>query len=390
MKNLKPKAFALLMVLAFVSALCLLFTCICLSYRFAKIKTDYKDGIISVNNILASRQDKTDHILQKDLDYTAFILGGSKAGGLHTQVFDSYTNEKFYNLYTPVGTFNDYGNFTDILFKRYNGSIKEIVLHLSSHETDRKTLGDNPGNKDFTPYQMEQNPFKKIHSIGQFVKEKYLNLGSFTMNLKNIPVGISTKTGERSLDEDEYIFSTYQADSKKFEKDVLSYWGPFDKELEYLFYRKPELPACRANIKMLSHIKDECARHGAKLTVVIGPTFIGELYKYASPEYIEYLKEIVKIQGEVWNFSGINEVNMNPYNFYNGGHYYIFVGDRMIETMYQETPNTQDLDAFGILLTEENIDSFISRQKEKWALLKEEYDTTGTISLRPEEEKGTF
>ena len=54
----------------------------------------------------------------------------------------------------------------------------------------------------------------------------------------------------------------------------------------------------------------------------------------------------------------------------------------MINTVYAKSiPNTTDMDAFGILLTAENIDLYIESQMQKWQELKKEYENFGTISL---------
>ena len=118
------------------------------------------------------------------------------------------------------------------------------------------------------------------------------------------------------------------------------------------------------------------------------PTFIGEIHKYTTPQFSQYLKDLVAIT-PIWNFSGLNDVDLNPYNFCDGGHCFTFVADKMIEIAYgnSSTPNTTDLDTFGILLTPDNIDAYIARQREKWLALKAEYNATGTITLKGKDDE---
>ncbi|MGN0728745.1 hypothetical protein [Treponema sp.] len=385
MKNIKPKTFVILMGTAFIAAFFLLLGCIIFAQKSWGIK--WQTGITTQCNQLIGRQQKTNYISQENIKHTGYIIGGSKAGALRAEKFNAFTNGSYYNFYVSSGNFRDFSLYIEYILKEKSGTVKDIVLHLSSHESEEFIR------VPFIPVQMQDNVFSKLHSTGQFTPENYLNVQTFFQLYKyknNTPesvIGISAVTGERSKADDAYTLYTYEKVDKKFYQDVFCYWEDYDSAIKDLFYSTPTLPACEKNIQALKQIKSACEENGVKLTVVIGPTFIAECYKYATPQYIEYIKEIVSVCGEVWNFSGINNVNLNPYNFYNGGHCWIFAGDKMIETMFSPNPNKSDLDAFGILLTSENTEAFINRQKEKWQILKEEYDRTGKITLQTKDDE---
>lgn len=385
MKKMNSKTFAFLLSASFFAALCLLGFCVGEAHKIWGLECDWKKGITNQNNALVGRQQKADYISQKNLSHNAFIIGGSKAGALRPEKLNFYTGLDFYNFYVSSGNFRDFNLFIDYILNHYDGEVKQILLHLSSHEAEMFSR------ISFAPIQMGKNPIAKLQSLFQYLKENFLNIDIFIglyslWNEKN-PIGISSQTGERSQDDDDFIHESYQNDKIKFDKEVLSYWTNYDSALKKLFYEQVELPACKKNIQTLKKIKSKCEKKDVALKVVIGPTFIAELYKYASQEYIEYLKEIVSVCGSVWNFSGINDVNMNPYNFYNGGHCWLFTGDKMIEIMNRKNPNLDDLDAFGILLTSRNIDDYLASQKQKWQALKSEYDKTKTVSLKSKDDK---
>lgn len=403
MKNqMKPKTFALLVASAFLSAFCLLAGCVFAANKMwgkKKLdsdKPDWKHGIVYEPNSLIVRQQKTDYISQKNISHTGFVIGGSKSGALRPELLNQFTGNNFYNFYMNNGNFRDYSLYTDYILKECP-DVESIVLHLSSHESEEFVR------VPFIPVQMQTNIFSKLHSLCQFFRENIVNNFLIDLNPQTIfqlfrkrneskkPTGlnISSPTGERNSENDAFTKSTYEADHEKFYKSVLCYWTDYDDALKNLFSLtdEPPLPACEKNISALEHIKSACEEHGVKLTVVIGPTFIAECYKYASPRYVQYLKDIVSVCGSVWNFSGINDVSMNPYNFHDGGHCWLFAGDKMLETMYAAEPNVSDMDAFGILLSPENVGAFIARQEEKWAALKAEYDRTGTVPLQTEEDE---
>ena len=117
--------------------------------------------------------------------------------------------------------------------------------------------------------------------------------------------------------------------------------------------------------------------------MVIGASSLSERYHYEQDQYDRYygyLRGIVDICGSVWDFSSFNDINLNPYNFYNYSHYTNEVADLQIDVMYgKEEPGQYN--GFGILLTEDNLDDYLSQRKEDYLRLKQEYEATGTIVL---------
>lgn len=345
--------------------------------------TDYRKGIFVTNlgNDLINK--KTYYIRQKGLPYNAFILGGSKAGGLSPAKLKELTGLEFYNYWANVGTFDDYLTRFDYVYSIYNDRISHLILHLSSHEVEReKTTYDYMppviaklnlnssdlflNNKKFFLDNLER--FTNIHQTLELFEKKE----NITFTNSDGSRNFSPLKNKKSENSNEYI-----------KTEVLNFWGKYDECLQKLFEPvEPELPACEYNIEILKKILAKCFEKNIKLTVIIGPTFISELYRYSSPKYIKYLEEIVSLT-DVWNFSGINEINLNPDNFADGGHYFDFIGDKIIETVFSKgKPNTSNFDEFGILLTKENFPDFIESQKEKWQILKTEYEAFGKFSLK--------
>ncbi len=382
MKQMKAKTFVILMICAFVAALCVLAGAIRMAQSVWGREHNWRNGYIDVLSHFTNREEKANYILQADLPHTAFILGGSKSAALEPDLLNSYTNEQFYNFFVGNGNFRDYELYTNFLLSKYKGTVKEIILHLSSHESETFIHKES----DFIPAAIAMSIPEKLQSEFRFLKKYYLNLQTFfdlyKSRLYEKDSGITNEYGARTRFGDDRTQKLLETAPVKYQNDVFAYWGKYENCIRSLFYGEVYLAGCDKNIEALRHIKAMCDSRGVKFTVVIGPTFIAEIYKYKTLRYAEYLKEIVDVCGEVWNFSGINAIDMNPHNFANGGHYFIFVGDKMIETMYSTEPNTSDMDSFGILLTSDNIGAYIESQREKWRALKAEYDKTGAITLQ--------
>lgn len=333
---------------------------------------DWKSGEINGSEIIF-RELKTRYISQKNVPYNCYIIGGSKAGHLNTVTFNKFTNQRFYNFFTSTGLFSNYERFSTFLIKEHKDTIKEIILHISTYETDRYN------DEVYIPVEMQKNLLLKCKSYFLYFKERYLNIAellSLFRYSKNRKTSVLT-TGESNLSDSKI---TFNADSEKYVKQNVLI--NFEHDIEKLFNEPPHLRFCKKNIESLKKIKDNCENNNVNITVVIGAHFISAYGFQYGDEFDNYLRELVSVNEKIWNFCGINDVNMNPYNFQNEWHYWDFVGDKMIEIMYSPVPNTTDMDSFGILLTSDNIEEYIHTQHEKWQKLKEEYERTGTIQLQ--------
>ena len=163
------------------------------------------------------------------------------------------------------------------------------------------------------------------------------------------------------------------------------FYKEYPVHLKTLFGDKnwKEHPAYQENLEALKQIRALCDEHGVKLTVVIGASSISERFRYEQDpyyRYYDYLRELVRIAGSVWDFSSFNDINMNPYNFYNFTHYSRAVADLQVDMMYGKQ-ETGQYGGFGILLTEENVDEYLRQRKDDYLRLKEEYEATGTVAV---------
>ena len=71
------------------------------------------------------------------------------------------------------------------------------------------------------------------------------------------------------------------------------------------FERDPSVPAIEQNIEAMRQIKEICDENGVTLKVVIGPTFLAEIYKFEGEAYYDYLRELVKIT-DIWDSADLS------------------------------------------------------------------------------------
>lgn len=319
-----------------------------------------------------TRAAKSKYIKKHADEYNAVVLGGSKAGVLSTELLSEYTGKNYYNFYIAYGCFADFLTYAEYLIE--TADLEEITLHLSSIEVQKYSRAD-------------VNEIYEVPAVvdGNAVDLLLENLNYLCRNIEStieyvLDDGAQQEKGMDSLADGErdysYPYGLMEADQGAYvEKYVLP---RYKKNLEKLFTdnEEPEMPAIEQNIKAMKAIKTLCEENDVNLKVVIGPTFLAEMYKFESESYYDYLRELVQIT-DLWDFSGFIPENLNPYNFVNEGHYKNEVADLIVDTMYGK----QQKEGFGVLLTQDNIEEYLLERNADFERLKSEYETTGTVAL---------
>jgi hypothetical protein len=114
------------------------------------------------------------------------------------------------------------------------------------------------------------------------------------------------------------------------------------------------------SLEAVREIKEICDANGIEFNLFINP--MHELTYRASVErydFYGFLERLVQIS-PYYNFSGINDVTIDNSNFLDTSHYNAYVGDMIIDVIFNNT-NYDSLYAqgFGWYVTEDNIGAFI-------------------------------
>ncbi|MCR5162224.1 MAG: hypothetical protein K6C06_10670, partial [Lachnospiraceae bacterium] len=246
------------------------------------------------------RSIKAKYILDQKDDIEAIIMGGSKVGALNTELLTKYTGLKYYNLYYNMGNFADYLRYTKFLID--NTDIQEITIHLSSYEvlaydrTERGSAYKVPatlsGNfwteaKEFLSYLMTDIRTTK-NALTKRAKKNPVYADDLTTGMKNWRANMNSA----KKDHDTFV--------RKSVTNTLA------KHLETLFLNntnnEDELDARTKCVEALREIRKLCDDNGITLKLMIGASFLGERYTYECDEYYDYLRQIVEVAGEVWDF----------------------------------------------------------------------------------------
>lgn len=308
-------------------------------------------------------------------DYDGVIIGGSKSGMLHPDELTKYTGKRYYHMYASSLTYMD--AYYDVKFLLENTDVSYVVLCPSSYDV----LTIDPGDKDdsckipaiLTGESEQLETVKQLFTNISTWYTKIRTLGKDTMCL---PDG-TWDTGEQY---EEYINNP---DAYVLENVV----EDMGENLEKLFTDEyiPNLKAHEYNVDTLKEIKKLCDERGVELTVIITPTYIESRYMFECEEYYDYMKELVMVT-DIWDFSGYNAVNLNPYNLIDDSHYFRETGDAILSVVF----GGNEIDDFGVLLTKDNIDDYIKERRKGYEKLKLEWEKTKNVQLEGRYDNSNF
>lgn len=340
----------------------IIFLILILMFMFFNYKRDIygyfgADEQISLPFGIFVRKTKMRHVSQNKDKYYGYILGGSKAGAIDATLVSKYEGKEFYNLSVSIGSFADYEAFTSYIAE--NTSAKKIILHLGNIELFHHTTTDMPAT--ITGKKMDY--IKEITSFLftsplQTMDRQFTKLDG-SINYSNVEELVKTM-GEQAY-KDKYVMpgnATYL--------DYRTFYETANKTL----------PAFDKNLQSLQNIVQICNNNNIELKVIIGPTFVYELHQYEGDRFWSYLRGIASMT-EFWDFSGFNDIGLNPCNFINTDHYNTKVADKMINIVYGKEENKD----FGTYVQINNFDEYINNRMKKFEEMKQAYDETGKINL---------
>ena len=315
------------------------------------------------------REQKAEHIKYHGNEYDAFLVGGSKAGAIHSDKLSEIDGYKYYNCWLLSGNFEDYYTYCKYIINTAHP--KKILLHISTSEIaqfDREAKGDI--------YEVPAviSGKSKVAEVTKFLfKNLSVSWDTITSKEESYPV---QKTGERNLSKYYAFYQTHKDKNAYYDYLMKAQVDPYLPRL--INGTKDKADLVNSNITYLKKIKQLCDKNQVELNVFLGSLFIGEMVGYEGNSFYNWLTQMVEITGGLWCFNNYNDLVYNPFNYYNARHYYYEMGDLMIERMSGKSTAYDD---FGIYLTPDNIASEIATRRAKTEEICQYYKKTGTIPL---------
>lgn len=334
-----------------------------------------------LNELYYLREIKAQHIKNFSDEYDAYLIGGSKAGGIRTEKLKELDGYNYYNAWELSGNFQDYYYYTKYIVEHCKP--KKILLHISTSELkryNRESVGD------IYEIPAEITGASKVNETFEFL-------------FKNLTASVDEIKKHNSNDPADIIYPTYKTGERNLKKYYDYYQQNQDTYYDFLFKKKVDdyLPrltkgpidktyVVEHSIADLKEIKRLCDEHDVELQVVVGTVFLGEQIFYEGESYYSFLEQLVQITGGVWSFNNYNDIMKNPFNYYDTYHYLYQTADLMIDTM----TGKQNPEGFGVYLTMDNIEQHIKKRKDQFEEIKKYYNDNGQLPFLSYEDDSNY
>lgn len=328
----------------------------------------------------------TKHVL--DADYDCYIVGGSNSAVIDPFLIQKYTGYNTYSFTYPRSDI--YSSYQYINYLIDNTSPKCIILHLSGFEFFSRVNEEeeyyavpavvNGSRVDQLLENLRFLTKKPFSKVGENAMRKIDDGRMDWMGLSGESNKSIVKYYDISFGSMTHSFDDYISDR------ILNF---YDKALQNLHNDKkassPNLTIMQENLNYLKEIKNKCDSNNVELIIIKGAMF--NITRYRENEYCcDFLLHLADITN-YYAFDMMSSINTNPYNFYDPEHYSNAIADEEIKYIFEGNVQEQD---FGYYVTKDNVMDYVSRKKEDYQKLVEEYENTGTLSYGSFEDEGNI
>lgn len=276
--------------------------------------------------------------------YDSYIIGGSKSSSLSPTLLNQYfEGASFYNMLMYGGDFYDYEKTIHYLVENYE--VKNIVLHMSMQEIDHYDQSPRNINTEMSEKVISGNDLK------YYTKYLMLNLEHAFKKIEGLvrrgfdPLAYSTFIPETG------VYNKGVRDSEELGtlEEFLVKYPDFNEPLWALHGT-----AIDDNVAALERIKTYLEERGIQFTFVAAPTYYKEMDRYATEDIQKLWRGLASVT-DFWDFTGYNSLSYDARNFYDKMHYRNFLGDLMIQKMFDK--DEIPVSDFGHLTTSENVET---------------------------------
>ncbi len=307
---------------------------------------------------------KIEHLL-KDKSYNAFILGSSRVNFYDIELANKLLGYKFYNMTAPSETQPGVRKKLDWLVT--NRQIKKVIIGL---DYDHQTI------ETFSDLLRLDHPLVS----GQSKREFYFKYTLFQPN------SLITVIQDNLKSENEYLFDIntgqyafpVRDNLRKENADVYAtnFLKPRLQEIEKKGKNPIENARKMNSLKELQKTVDIINKNNIDATFVINPYNHHLFVTFDIDEYNEWVRKVLEITGQLWDFAGINSVTINDKMYYEYSHFTKEVGDVALMRMFNNKNKNLGLNIpsdFGVLVTQEKLNDHLEKTKRAYEKYKEDY-----------------
>ena len=301
---------------------------------------------------------KIEYLLQNKKP-DSFILGSSRVNFYDVKLASLLSQHNYYNM----TAFNDY----PLSIRRklewlvVNRNVNQIILGMDYDHQAINETEDSDLLRQEHPLISGEPKLKFYYKYTAFQPETLIlciqsNLEKEVKNLFDITIGQS-----KLLRKDELRL-------KSLESYVASNFKPATK-VEGKTKLLKEEPKKLKSIQELQKILEVANSKNIKTTIVVNPLNHHRFITFDIDSYGTWMRRMVEVAGQVWDFSGINSITKNDNYYYEDTHFTKQTGDLVLRKVFNNKNGADIPEDFGVLVTKENLNAHIKRMKH----LQEDY-----------------
>lgn len=314
--------------------------------------------------------------LLKHKQADAFILGSSRVNFYDVKLASLLSQHNYYNM----TAFNDYP-LTIRKKLEWLVSTRKVNQIIIGMDYDHQAINET---KDTDLLRLEhplisQEPrLKFYYKYTAFQPETLIlcmqsNLEKEVKNIFDITTGQSKLLRKDQLkleDPTGYIASNFKPANKVESKTKLI----------------KEEPKKIKSIQELRKIIDFTKSKNIQTIIVVNPLNHHRFITFDIDSYATWIRRMVEVSGQIWDFSGINSITKNDQYYYEDTHFTKQAGDLVLDKILNNQKAVKDIPKdFGILVTKENLNTHIEHLKESYKDYKKYYQTHYRTQLVPED-----
>ncbi|WP_155828112.1 hypothetical protein [Butyrivibrio sp. VCB2006] len=288
---------------------------------------------------------KTRYVLDNPDRFNAFILGSSRVGNLPMEGLPGQyegSSLSWYNMTYPMGCPKD--NLETIkTFLDSGVDVKCVIIGIDEISMYR-SYQDNSAEQIYTQYQeYERSPISFYYS---YLKVK--------PDFKLLKEALSQSEQDKL---DTELFYEYGVERESTDLSVPNEDANMVSSLGCGYYGPEE------SVQAVREIAGICKDNGIELKIFTSPILETTYREAVEKGYLDYLRDVAECI-DFYNFSGLNEYTTDMRYYFDASHYRPYVG-LLIEKCIFDDSVDRDVTAFGGYISQDNIESLISRLEEE-------------------------
>jgi hypothetical protein len=307
---------------------------------------------------------KTRFIARNPERFDCLVMGSSRVNSIDVRKIQGY---RAYNVHYSGGLPRDHLENIRYLLKK-GAKIKLILLGL-----DEFSYKDNPDDRLYQPLRHPYPPVLDQHPLPFYLRYyfSFLDWEIMQVVLNGYKKRLFEKTVENAVYYD--IFDSGQMFFYQTEREIEADPEKHRNDPKFLRHYNNPRDNLKGALEDLREIVRLAQAHKVRLVLFINPLH-KNVFLDCGADLERFKRELSRLSG-FYDFSGLNSVTTDNFNYLETSHYRLRVGDLVIARIFADRTVKVPED-FGRWVTRENIDQHLK-------VLQEQANKTATSSAPP-------